>query len=147
MVNDPFQILQHPERTEWRTRVGATENVSVQPGPGRSIGYKNNRQSLHPWIVQLQRRRYRCADPTLRQSDSVLLRTAAVLIQGTTSVWSQRRQVPAGIRGAAMVYQWMLPCHGRCFDHQACCCGCWKAPCGSKLLVAGNFYANLACPY
>ena len=73
---------------------------------------------------RVQCRHYRCADPTLQRSRSVLPAVTAICGGYHPTVWAKRRWLPAGDRVAEMVHHQMLPrplqhLNDRDFHHSA----------------------------
>ena len=125
--------------TKQRTRVGAEGDFPGQPGPGRPPGDQYHGQSLRPRFVQIQHRRYGCAEPTPLRRGGVLLGVPAVLNRGNPVVFPERRQISASKRRTVVVHHWVLPRPQQRLNNRERYFSAEKFPPGSRTVVGGGF--------
>ena len=80
-----------------------------QSGPGNILRDQTDGRILHPWVSQIKRRSNGRAKPTLQQSCSVLPAITTICGGEHPTFWAKHCQLPAGYRGAAILYHRMLP--------------------------------------
>ena len=102
--------------------------------------------NLHPRVGWVQRRCYGRAEPTPRQSGSVLLDGTAFLGGGRPTVWAQHRWLPACDGGAAVVHRGIYLAPDDTSTIESVLAALKERPRGAELLVAGDFNVKLSEP-